>query len=118
MGAGRAGVVGEFPAGVSSRCDVEYGARAWEIFARLARARVLRTLDGAAARSEIESSLDRADDLVVRTGARAFIGLIREERARLADVLGDEEGLAAAKRKFTEASATGHAERLARELDA
>ena len=54
------------------------------------------------------------------SGARAFAPFITEERARLSEVLGDEEGaqihLHEAQRLFTGVEATGHVERLAREL--
>ena len=53
-------------------------------------------------------------------GARAFAPFIIEERARLLEVLGDADGAAQhlreAQRAFAEVEATGHAERVAREL--
>ena len=60
------------------------------------------------------------DDGALKSGARAFAPFILEERARLADVLGDAEGteqaLLDAQHAFAEVGATGHAERLEREL--
>jgi hypothetical protein len=81
---------------------------------------VLRALDGADARGEIEASLERAQHLLEKSGARAFAPFIIEERARLFEVLGDGEtaelSLREAQRLFTEVEATGHVERLGREL--
>jgi hypothetical protein len=91
-----------------------------EVRAHLARARVLLALDGAAARGEIEASLDRALALVCSTGARSYEPQIHVERARLLDILSDSVGrlqwLREAHHLFTEMGATGHAERLAKEL--
>ncbi len=75
---------------------------------------------GARARAEIERALDRAAQLIRKHGYRSFAGFEREERARLAHLLGDdlthERGLREAHRLYTEMGATGHAERVAREL--
>jgi adenylate cyclase len=96
------------------------GTRAWEARAHLARARVLRTLDGAAARDAIAACLGRAETLVAETGARAQTPFVIEERARLAMVLGDTSGgarlLQEARRAFDATGAAGHAARLASEL--
>ena len=57
--------------------------------------------------------------LIRQKGARAWAPFVCEERARLAQCLGDaaaERHLREAHRLFTEMGATGHAERLAREL--
>jgi class 3 adenylate cyclase/tetratricopeptide (TPR) repeat protein len=112
LAVGNEGYAREF----AERCDRDYGSRAWEIFAKLARARVLRTLDGADARSAIESTLARADALLEESGAAVFAPAILEERARLAGVLGDAEGqragLESARAAYVEIGATGHAERL------
>jgi tetratricopeptide (TPR) repeat protein len=106
---------------VASRCTVELDAWVHELRALLSRARVLRTLDGSAGREDIEASLARADLLLDWSGARAFAPFIVEERARLAAVLGDEEGtrnlLGRARDLFAEVEATGHVERLTRELE-
>ena len=74
----------------------------------------------ATARAEIEATLDRAQHLLEKSGARAFAPFIVEERARLSEVLGDAEGAAQGLREaqglFAKVEATGHVERLAREL--
>ncbi len=94
----------------------------FELRANLSRSRVLRALDGPDAQGEIESSLGRAEHLLGKSGARAFAPFIIEERARLAAVLGDEEGATALLRQardlFGEVEATGHVERIALELGA
>ena len=94
--------------------------RVYEVRSRLARARILLALDGANARAEIESDLDCATDLVRSTGAISYEPQIVVERARLAKILGDSVRSVALKteahRLFTAIGATGHAERLAREL--
>ena len=81
---------------------------------------VLRRARGADARDEIERALDRALALVEETNGRAIEPQLLEERARFANQLGDaaacERGLREAHRLYTEIGATGHAERLAREL--
>ncbi len=91
-----------------------------EVRAHLARARVLLALDAAAARGEVEATLDRALALVQSTGARSYEPQIYVERARLAGILSDASGaqqwLREAHRLFTEMGATGHAERLAKEM--
>jgi adenylate cyclase len=96
------------------------GHKLFESQARIALARVLMQSDGAAARSAIAAELDSAGALIDETGARALSPLVYEERARLARLLDDEpgfeRGLREAQRLFVELGATGHAERLAREL--
>lgn len=73
-------------------------------------------------RAEIESALERAEQLVESIAARSLSPRILELRGRLAGALGDAS---AANRALREAldlyraiGATGHAERLARELGA
>jgi tetratricopeptide (TPR) repeat protein len=87
---------------------------------QLSLARVLRSADGLAAEREIEAALDRALELVEETGSRAFVPQVHEERAALARLLGDDSTrqreLREAHRLYTEMGATGHTERLAREL--
>lgn len=70
--------------------------------------------------AEIESALARAEQLVESIEGRSLSPRILEQRGRLAAVLGDAP---AANRALEEAldlyraiGATGHAERLAREL--
>jgi tetratricopeptide (TPR) repeat protein len=98
----------------------ERGQLYFEALNCLARARVLRRARGAAARDEIERSLDRALELVEETNGRSIEPQLLEERARLAALLGDaaacERGLRDAQHLYTEIGAGGHAERLAEEL--
>ncbi len=60
--------------------------------------------------------------LIESTGARVYIPHVHETRARLAHRAGDEAAfereLREAQRLHTEMGATGHAARLARELEA
>jgi class 3 adenylate cyclase/tetratricopeptide (TPR) repeat protein len=95
--------------------------RATEASAQLARARLLLRLEGSDAREEIEAALARALAVVQETGARVYEPELHEVRAELAGLLGDEAGrereLREAHRLYIEMGATGHAERLARELD-
>ena len=83
-------------------------------------ARVLRSADGLAAEREIEAALDRALELIEATGSRVFVPQVHEERAELARLRGDdttrERERREAHRLYTEMAATGHAQRLAREL--
>jgi len=87
---------------------------------RLSLARVLRGADGLAAQQEIEAALDRALELIEETDSRVFVPQVHEERAALAQLLGDDatrqRELREAHRLYTEMGATGHAERLAEEL--
>jgi hypothetical protein len=96
------------------------GLKLLELRARIALARVLPQSDGAAARFAIEDELGQVQALIHETGARPLAPFVHEERARLARLLGDEPGsereLREAHRLFVELGATGHAERLAREL--
>ena len=104
---------------------LEFGERggAWLRGARvyLVRAQVLRESEGGAARDEIEATLARADALIGKKGARAWEPFVAEERARLAELVGDRtqagRRLRQAHRLFIEMGATGHAERVARELE-
>ncbi len=107
---------------VANRCTAERDTSVYELRAHLSRSRVLRALDGADAQGEIEATLARAQQLLEKSGARAFAPFIVEERARLAAVLGDEEGasnlLRQAQGLFGKVEATGHVERIAVELGA
>jgi adenylate cyclase len=82
----------------------ERGQLYFEALNHLARARVLRRARGADARDEIERSLDRALALVEETGGRSIEPQLLEERARLANLLGDG---AACQRELGEVSAGG-----------
>ena len=91
-----------------------------EIEAQLGLARVLLAEGDADSRAAIASALDRAAECVPITGARSFLPLIGVERAKLARLVGDEAGrereLREAHRLSTEIGATGHAQRLAKDL--
>jgi hypothetical protein len=92
----------------------------WEARAHLTLARVLLSRAGGKARGEIESALESCLSLVEQTQARVYEPHVHEVRAGLADLLCDEatreHERREAHRLFTEMGATGHAERLAREL--
>ena len=76
--------------------------------------------EGAAASGEIQAALKEAQALVEETGSRSQEPFIHEELAKLARLTGDDatyqRDLREAHRLFTEMGATGHAERLAKEL--
>jgi class 3 adenylate cyclase/tetratricopeptide (TPR) repeat protein len=98
----------------------ERGARFSDLEGNLVLARILMDADGAAAEAAVTSALDSARDCVEEFGARAYAPMVLEERARLAQLLRDEDArmahLREAHRLYAEMGATGHAERLAREL--
>jgi tetratricopeptide (TPR) repeat protein len=91
----------------------------WEAQAHLALARILLNRCGAKARDEIESALASGLSLIERTQAYAYEPHVREVRAALLCLLGDDVNrqseLRAAHRLFTAMGATGHAARLAKE---
>jgi class 3 adenylate cyclase/tetratricopeptide (TPR) repeat protein len=96
-------------------------AKIAECEAELARTEILLRLDEFDARTEIEAALDTASALAAEMDAKSFEPFIFEQRSRLARAAGDEETtrrhLRDAHRFFSEMGATGHAERLARELE-
>jgi tetratricopeptide (TPR) repeat protein len=96
------------------------GTKLFECNAHLIRARVLLRTEGATASDDIQSALREAQALVEETGGRSREPLIHEERAELARLTGDDathqRELREAHRLFTEMGATGHAERVGREL--
>jgi len=96
------------------------GAGAFELWTRLGLARILRETEGAKAKERIEGELGAALAFVETSGAKGFAPLVRVERAELARLSGDEatrqRELREAHRLFTEIGATGHIERLAREV--
>jgi hypothetical protein len=98
----------------------ELGARILEIRARLALARVLLTSEEEAGVNAVAQNLDAAIALIESTGAEGYRPFLLVERAELARLLGDEatreRELREAHRLYAEMGATGHAERLAREL--
>jgi predicted RNA-binding Zn-ribbon protein involved in translation (DUF1610 family) len=67
-----------------------------------------------------KQALREAERLIAETGARVHEPTLHEERARLAALRGDAAGrereLRAALSLYTERGATGHVERLAREM--
>ena len=82
----------------------------------------LLATDGVVPRAEIESALERAERVVESIAGRALSPRILELRGRLAAALGDAPAFDRALRQALELyraiGATGHAERLARELGA
>ena len=95
-------------------------ARLRSFVANITRAHVLLRSEGAQASGEIESALREAQALVEETGGRSQEPFIHEALAELARLTGDQatcqRELREAHRLFTELGATGHAERLAKEL--
>lgn len=75
---------------------------------------------GATARAEVEQLLEESAAYLEETGTRAWVPLLHEARAELERACGDaaaaERELREAHRLYAEMGATGHAERLAREL--
>ena len=71
-------------------------------------------------RAEIESALARAEQLVESIAGRSLSPQILEQRGRLAAACGDASDAARSLREahdlYRTIGATGHAERLAREL--
>jgi ATP/maltotriose-dependent transcriptional regulator MalT len=96
------------------------GAFHFECQGQLALARALRADPGQSAAPSIEACLERALELVRKSDAHVFEPQIIEERARLAALCGDggaaPEGLQQAHAAYAKIGATGHTERLAREL--
>ena len=92
----------------------------WEAQAHLVLARILLDLSGATAKKEIESALANCLALVEETEARMYEPHVNELRSRLARLLGDEathaRALREAHRLFSAQGATGHAERVAKNL--
>jgi hypothetical protein len=88
--------------------------------ANLVRARALVARDGTRAADEVEAILAEAEQLVAETGAMIYLPEVHLVRGELACLVRDEVGrqreLREAHRLFTEMGATGHAERVAREL--
>jgi class 3 adenylate cyclase/tetratricopeptide (TPR) repeat protein len=103
------------------RASRQRGTRVYECCGYLALARVLLKARGAAARADIDAALSDCLSLIEETGVRCYEPCVHEERARLAQLLGDdasaERELREAHRLYTGIGATGHAERLAKELN-
>jgi adenylate cyclase len=85
-----------------------------------ALSRILRETQGVAALAEIQRTLDRAAAVIERDGLKTLRGFEREERARLARLLGEEagwrSGLEDAAQIFEESGARKRAEALRQEL--
>jgi tetratricopeptide (TPR) repeat protein len=97
-----------------------HGLRMIELGAVYVLARVALA-EGESSAAEAETLLERAAQLIEETDARRAKPGLSEGRARLARIRGDggacEQHLREAHRLYTEMGATGHAERVARELD-
>ena len=95
------------------------GTRAYEATAQVALARALIALGESP--EKIEAALSRAAEILDETGALSELPTLCEVRSDLARASGDDAGserqLREAHRLYTEIGATGHAKRLARELD-
>jgi tetratricopeptide (TPR) repeat protein len=96
------------------------GNRAFECVSCLAIVRARRCIDAIAARAAIEATLARIDAIVAATGARLYVPSVHEERAGLAQALGDAEAwrreLVAARDLFAAMGADAHAARVAGQL--
>ena len=97
------------------------GIAYYEAGAQLALDGALLATDGVVPRAEIESALERAERLVESIEGRAPSPRILEMRGRLAAALGDAPASGRALRQaldlYRAIGATGHAERLAREIE-
>jgi class 3 adenylate cyclase/tetratricopeptide (TPR) repeat protein len=78
---------------------------------------LIRSLLSRAVVAKSEADLDEAEQLVHATSARRFLPEICEVRAQLAEGAERERHLREALRLFQETGATGHADRIARQLD-
>ncbi len=91
-----------------------------ELDARLAQARLLLRAEGLAAADRAEAMLAELRDACETLGAGLLLPRIDLETAELARLRGDdaarERALRKAHRSFTEIGATGHTERMAKEL--
>jgi hypothetical protein len=101
--------------------SVRGGNRRAEDVARLTLAHVLLATGDPALHEEVEEIVERAEALCEETGMRVHLPPLLELRAVLAERRGDsQEGrqeLREAHRLYTEMGATGHARRLAKELE-
>ena len=98
----------------------KHATRVSEIRCRVVQARVQLAAEDPAALADVDVILKAALQLIERIGARGEEPFVRLELAELARRRGDEAAaqceLREAHRLFTEMGATGHAERLAKEL--
>jgi hypothetical protein len=99
----------------------ERGQRVWEIVAQLALAESLAAEQGSKGRVKVEAAFARVAELLRETGARVYAPQLAEARARVANAWGDVEAadrhLRDALALYREIGATGHARRVARDLD-
>ncbi|MBP6013257.1 MAG: AAA family ATPase [Alphaproteobacteria bacterium] len=110
----------------AARKGIELGSAGgcyyFEAQAQLALAAALMAADGEVPRTEIEAALARAEQLVDAIEGRSLSPQILEQRGRLAAACGDAAGatrlLHEALDLYRAIAATGHAERLERELNA
>jgi len=107
-------------AGAALEESVKGGNRRGEDLALLTLARVLLATGRLDVHDEVEKTVERAEALCEETGMRVHLPSLLEMRATLADRRGNPQEapqrLREAHRLYTEMGATGHAERLAREL--
>ncbi len=96
------------------------GQALYRLPAELELARVLLDLEGPSSEAFTQARASAAA-LIEKTGARAYEPLLNEVDAERARLLGDtdtqHQQLREAQRKFSEMGATGHAKRVARELE-
>ena len=96
------------------------GTRFSECVAHISQAHVLLRTEGAKASRDISAALRAAHALVEETGGRSQEPFVHEGLAELARLTGDpatrDREVREAHRLFAEMGATGHAERLAKEL--
>jgi class 3 adenylate cyclase/tetratricopeptide (TPR) repeat protein len=96
------------------------GCRYYEALAQLALANTLLATEGAQGRGEIESALERCEWLVESIEGRSLAPRILELRGRLAAALGDSPAsdrlLREALELYRAIGATGHGERLGKEI--
>jgi hypothetical protein len=96
------------------------GVVRYEIEAQIALAQALLASGNASDRPAVDSALARAAACVEQSGARAYLPMIKEERATSARLGGGDTAamreLREAHRLYEEIGATGHAARLAKAL--
>jgi hypothetical protein len=97
------------------------GNRIGEDLARLTLARVLLATGDPGLHDEVEKTVEHAETLCEETGMRVHLPPLLEIRAALAERRGNPQAarrrLREAHRLYTEMGATGHARRLAKELE-
>jgi class 3 adenylate cyclase/tetratricopeptide (TPR) repeat protein len=101
--------------------SVRGGIRSAESVARLTLARVLLATGDPGLHDEVDETVERAEALCEETGIRVYLPPLLEIRAALAERRGDPQEarrqIREAQRLYTEMGATGHAKRLAGELE-